>query len=388
MSNSSEVRKILFIIPNLTFGGIQTQVVLLANYLAKNGFRITIIGLFSKDQKFIDNIQSSQIEVVYSPNEGKRIREYNRLIFFRKINFWIDLIKWLRSFRPTVILPYTSKIDLFINVVWRLSGAKLSFSFERGGHTNPEKESSSWMRSMRKLSAPVYVANSQHGALAMSIMRDIPLGKIKVIKNSLDLNRIQRSEPLPNFFKQINDKEFVFLMVANFFNEKDHIFLLKAWERASLKGAFLIIYGLGKGSECLQNFEKARTFIKREKLQNVILAGSRIPSKEVFVRANVGVISSVTEGCPNVVMEYMYFGLPVLSRRIPGVEELVSSSNVKLLSSIDSISDYAEKLLWCVENPENLTAIGKSNERKAKEEFVNEQMQLEYLEVFSEHRVL
>lgn len=378
---------ILFIIPNLSHGGIQTQVFLLADFLALRGYEVTIVGLFNAQDGFISGNRKPNIKVEFYPEIGYQVRNYFKLSFTKKIRFWFRYVFWLRSFKPDVIMPYTNSIDIFTNVVWRLTGSKLSFTFERGGHLTPQKERPTWMSRLRRWSKPVYVANSEHGALAMSKIRSIPFQQVKVIRNSLDLAKVNNQSPLPDFFKDIDGHNIVFLMVANFFNEKDHMFLLRSWLGASLDNARLIIFGLGSGRECLSNFENCKSFIAEHKLNNVILAGGLTPSPEVFQRAHAGVLSSSTEGCPNAVMEYMYFGLPVISRNIPGVEELVSNENFKLLSSLDSVNELAQTFVWCANNLEQCSKIGEANRLKAAEEFANDKMQTDYMTVFKDYGI-
>lgn len=379
--------RILFLIPNLSNGGIQTQVFLLSDFLALKGYKVIVVGLFNTEEAFISKNEKPNVKIEFYPEVGNLVRNYLKLSLINKIRFWFKYVFWLRSFKPDVIMPYTTSIDIFTNIVWRLTGAKLSFTFERGGHISPQKERPTWMSRLRRWSKPVYVANSEHGALAMSKIRSIPLQQVRVIRNSLDLAKVNNQSPLPDFFKEIDNDTTVFLMVANFFKEKDHMFLLRSWLKASLDNARLIIFGLGNGNECFSNFEKAKSFIEEHKLNNVILAGGVTPSPAVFQRAHAGVLSSVTEGCPNAVMEYMYFGLPVISRNISGVEELVSDENFELLSSLDAVDEFAQTLVWCANNLEQCSKIGEANKLKAAEEFVNDKMQTEYLKLFEKYGI-
>lgn len=380
--------KLLFLIPNLSNGGIQTQVFLLADYLAQKGYKVTVVGLFNAQDSFSTQRNSDKINVEFHSEMGNQMRNYIKSPFSKKLRFWINFIKWLRSFKPDVILSYTNPIDLYTNVVWRLTGAKLSFSFERGGYIAPEREQFNWMSRIRKWSRPIYVANSVHGAKALSIIRGISLRQVKIIRNSLDEKSLMDRLPQEDSLGSIKKSTTVFLMVANFFDKKDHLFLLEAWRKASMKNAKLIIFGLGGTVVCQSNFTKAQQFIRSNELWNVELMGEGAPSLALYHRADVGLLSSISEGCPNVIMEYMYFGLPVVSRDIPGVRELVSPMNYALLSIHDSVDDFAKKLNWCCANYNMGAKIGEANQQKALEDFANERMQSEYLEIFKNHGII
>jgi len=359
---------ILFIIPNLSIGGIQTQVMLLAKHYTALGHRTKVIGLHSCDADFRNDLISQGIDVEFCPEIGTGMKLYQSQSTYHRIMFWWGLTVWLRKQKPEILFPFTTSIDDFINAVWRLSGARMSLSFERGGHLRQKKEKRSWVKLLKKWSKPVYVSNSQHGAKSLAISRSIHIKKVRVIPNgySPEVNDKQNHDQNP----KLDSSKVVFLMVANFFGQKDHQFLLRAWEIAKPKRSQLIIAGLGKGSVCATNFALAGEFIKEHHLEDQItLLGEVSDSGYLLKLADVGVLTSKTEGCPNVVLEYMGAELPVIARDIPGVREILSHENQQILADFDDPSDLADKILIIESNEGLRKKIGQINRHHVIENF-------------------
>ena len=59
-----------------------------------------------------------------------------------------------------------------------------------------------------------------------------------------------------------------------------------------------------------------------------IIFTGQIPSaavREQYLRADIFVLNSKNEGCPNTVLEAMSYGLPVVATRVGGVTEIIET---------------------------------------------------------------
>jgi len=368
--------QVLFIIPNLTYGGIQTQVGFLAAHLAKKKCQVRIVGLYNYDTSFVEELMHENIEIEFSPELGNRIMNYHSLSLINRLNYWYYLIGWLKSKKAVVILPYSAAIDDHINTVWRCTRAKKSFTFERGGHFQPKKQKTNWIRLVKKISSPIYVANSYHGANALATMRGINPSKVTVIRNGYVPR--ENTDSVIDWDDQWSNKV-VFVCVANFFDQKDHQFLLNAWKIADLQNSVLLLIGMGRTESCIRNYNNAKYFVLENHLQDrVFFIGSTSATQLFLQKSDVGVLSSVTEGCPNAVLEYMGASLPVMSRNIPGVMEVISETNKSLLTDIDNVQAFATQLILLEKDKELRERLGVSNLCHVQNEFRMDSMLLAY----------
>ena len=238
-----------------------------------------------------------------------------------------------------------------------------------GGYLEPKPQRNNWLRKIKKYSKPIYVSNSLHGAKALSVIRGIELSKIHVIRNAYVPPIVEPSKNSRQWRKEWEGKV-VFTCIANFFNQKDHTFLLEAWRSAKLERSVLLLVGMGGTSTCRDNYQQVCAFIDHNELNHqVFLLGSIDQTYSILEKSDVGVLSSTTEGCPNAVLEYMGAALPVMSRNIPGVYEIVSEPNRKILTGFHSISDYAQMLQELEKNERRRKFLGEVNREHVFKEF-------------------
>jgi glycosyltransferase involved in cell wall biosynthesis len=142
----------------------------------------------------------------------------------------------------------------------------------------------------------------------------------------------------------IDPEEKIILIVGRLSREKDHLTLLQAVEKlpATVKPRLLIV---GDGPE--------RAPIEQETRQlgltsRVTLTGHQ-PSAEPYYRiANLAVLSSLSEGSPNALLEAMAAGVPVVATNVGGIPEIVTNQENALLvapGDVDSMSAAMTRLL-------------------------------------------
>lgn len=132
--------------------------------------------------------------------------------------------------------------------------------------------------------------------------------------------------------------------------------LLKAVEK--LRNSRLHLFLAGQGP--LE--QELKSLAKELKIDHLLTFEGQIPPgrpmAEMMARAHFLVLPSHHEGRPNVVLEAMAAGRPVIGSNIEGMRELVKQSTTGYLfedGDVDSLSSAIRKL---IENPENLVKMG------------------------------
>jgi len=209
------------------------------------------------------------------------------------------------------------------------------------------------------LKAASQVVTVSHASLGQLRSKGVVSEKIRVIHNAVStgygleagdtsqVDALRASLGIP-----VGQK--VILSVGRLSKEKDHASLVEAM--SELRGSFspyLLI--LGEGPEQKTIVERARVLGLTNK---VILIGQEDRIRPFYALADVVVISSRAEGSPNVLLEALAAGVPLVATAVGGIPEMVKDGEHALLvphgdtrqmaSSIDRIladTDVARSLV-------------------------------------------
>jgi glycosyltransferase involved in cell wall biosynthesis len=119
----------------------------------------------------------------------------------------------------------------------------------------------------------------------------------------------------------------VILIVGRLSREKDHLTLLEAVARLpnDLRPHLVIV---GEGPERPRIEERIRSL---NLTGSVTLTGQQESAEPYYGIAQIAVLSSLSEGSPNALLEAMATGVPVVATRVGGIPEIVSHGESALL---------------------------------------------------------
>jgi glycosyltransferase involved in cell wall biosynthesis len=166
----------------------------------------------------------------------------------------------------------------------------------------------------------------------------VDASKIFVLRNGVD-TRLFHPVDRESQRARLGVTGTVLLMVGNLVALKGHEIVLRAL--CEYPGACLLIIGEGREQRSLE--ELARTLGIRERVR-FLGAMPQEQLAEYYGAADALVLASSREGWPNVLLEAMACGTPVVSTRVGGTPEVVAAPEAGVLTSERSARGIVEAL--------------------------------------------
>ena len=208
--------------------------------------------------------------------------------------------------------------------------------------------------------------------------------KIGVIHNGVDTRRFRPDAPAGQRFRSelaIGEDEFVIGCMGRMNPVKDYQTMVRAAEifsRACRSWRLLLV---GEGPE-------------RTKLENVVAGSDALRGRVQFLgmtdrvvellnALDVYVLSSITKGISNSLLEAMATGVPVIATRTGGTPEVVVDRQSGLLVPAAAPGELAESLISLYRQPQERQRLGAAGRRRAKEQFSLDSMVQKYEEMYA-----
>ena len=140
---------------------------------------------------------------------------------------------------------------------------------------------------------------------------------------------------------------FKIIIVANITPPKDHITLVKSFQTVLTKTNGISLHIIGAPSD-VNLYGKLKQYCSDHKLDTIYFYGTEPRPQRLMAQADLGVLSSKSEGLPLTLLEYAHAGLPVVVTDVGACREVVQdhglivpAQNVEALA--DAISQMIQK---------------------------------------------
>ncbi len=353
--------KLFIVIPSLAAGGAERVVLNIANNIDRSKFSKIKLILFEKAGIFLNDL-SDDIEVIAIK------RQYHK--YGLQWLIVLQLARLIRIEKPDVIISfmwYPNLITIISKLLSKYKGrlilserASLYLSFGFVGNLLRRFA----MRYLYSFS-DVLVVNSK--GLADQIKTKYPFlsNKLQVIYNPVDIGRLKelsKEEVLHPWFKESVP---IIVGVGRLGPEKGFDYLIRAINILVDSGeqCRLILIGKGKEESLLKAIASELKISDR-----VFFAGLQRNPYKYMSRASVFVLSSLSEGFPNVLLEAMALGVPPIATRCQtGPEEIIKHGENGLLVPVADENALAEAIRELLRNDELREKIALSAKKKAQE---------------------
>lgn len=346
--------KFFLVIPTLKQGGAERVISELGNYFITQGVDVEMVLLAESDD-FYHLDDSICIHRLGFVNEGK----IGKILSIIKTFF--KLRGLLKKNNPDKILCFMDKYNIFT----LLSALFLKIDVFISDRSNPKLKINFLMYMAKKLIYPF-----AKGIIAQTTLAKDVIQKITNHKNII---------VLPNPVKAVNlysdvGRDRIILNVGRLVPEKGQKYLIETFYNLHNKDWKLVILGEGPLRERLES-----QIIELNLSNSVIMPGSVKNIDHWMAKSSIFVLSSISEGFPNVLIEAMSAGVPCISFDCnAGPRDIIQNNINGILVETGNVSSLKESIDLLIKNKDFYSKISK-NSLEARVSYNMETIGLKYL---------
>lgn len=325
---------ILQLVDSLATGGTERVAVNVANALPRDGFRSFLCA--TRAEGPLRQELAADVGYLYLRRRARwdpgALRRLRRFVAANQIGL-------IHAHSSSLFLAVlASLLPPFPKILWH----------DHFGRGTTEKRSPLTYRLLAHRVSGVISVNQDLAAWARQTLR-VPAERVWQIPNFvIEFSRTGASaSALPG------TPGFRFACVANFRHQKDHATLLQAFQRVrnQCPEAHLLLAGGPAEPGCL---EACQEQVRAQAMQShVTFLGASRAIAPLLRGCDIGVLSSVSEGFPLVLLEYGNAGLAVVATRVGQCPEILNDGLAGLLVPPRDPEALAEALLRLLRSAEN-----------------------------------
>jgi len=230
--------------------------------------------------------------------------------------------------------------------------------------------------------ADIVVVNSEGVGEEVIENTAIPSSSIRVIPNGVDITYVKALAAAPVRHDWFGKGVPVLISVASLNRKKGYPYLIKAFNLVNKAiPCYLLILGDGPERRSLEKLAFDLGIRKR-----VAFLGFQSNPFKYMARATLFVLASLWEGLPNVVLEAMSIGTPVVATEVPcgGTAEIIEDGVNGFLVPVADPETLAGKIVELLKRPELRGKFSEEGMKTVGEKFSVENMVREFEQVFLE----
>lgn len=274
------------------------------------------------------------------------------------------------------IIPLLKKYDivhvhLFPALYWAAIAKMISFSKTKliftEHSTNNRRLSDPKFRFVDKFIYKFYskiICISPEVKKQIEVMLKIPVNKLEVVTNGIDVEKIGRALPAQRADFNYSNEDVILIMVAGFRIEKDHETLIGAVKELPSNYKLLLV-GDGYRRKEIEDFINKIDVVSR-----VCLAGIRMDVPSLLKMSDVAVLSSHWEGFGLAAAEAMAAGIPVIASNVEGLSQVVDGGG--LLFEKGNVEELKNNVLSVTQNKDYYESLVANGRKKVLEYDINE----------------
>jgi len=329
---------VVLVIDDLEFGGAQRQVVELANNMDPDRFDVHVCTLSD-----------------YVPL-GSQLRDsatrLHTIVKKHRMDFGVvpRLARLLRTLDADIVHSYLFSADIASRLAGRLAGTPVVIGSERNTDYVPKKRHVLAYRLTRRC-VDLTIANSRAGAQFNSKTYGQPIADYRVVYNGVDTERFRpQDQRAARAALDIATGDRLVGVFASFKPQKNHAMALRAFARVllSFPDARLVLVGdrlYGNMNGTAEYHSRMEALIGELGIRHhCLFLGNRADVEQIYPACDVTVLSSRYEGTPNVLLESMACGVPVVATNVSDNSHVVKEGQTGFLVDLEDEETMARHI--------------------------------------------
>lgn len=337
---------IAIVISNLEFGGAQQQIVELANNLDPNEYEVHVVSL----GEFVPLASSLRIPQERLHVVAKRWK-FDITVPFRMASLF-------RSIDVKIVHGFLFDAEIASRLAARLAGVKFCIGSERNCDYSRRRLQLFAYRVTKSLQTRC-VANSNAGAKFNSELLDYPDDHYTVVHNGVNTSRFTPGDGAAVRERyDLGARETVVGVFGSFKAQKNHKLFFRAAailaERHSDVRFLLVGDQLQGGIYGSDHYkDEVNRLVDELSIRHLcVFAGNQDRVEEYYRACDLTVLPSYHEGMPNVVLESLASGVPVVATDVSDNRLLIPDGEVGYLVPSDDLQQLVVKVSDLIANHE------------------------------------
>jgi len=367
--------RLVIVVSNLEFGGAQRQIVELANELDPARFEPHVVSLSP-----------------YTPL-GKDLKRPDRLhVITKRFKFDLSVVPrlaWLlRRLRADIVHGYLFDAEIAARLAGRLARTPLVVGSERNTDYTLKRRQRLTYRLTRG-SVDLMIANSSAGAEFNQRTLGMDPGIYRVVHNGVDTSRFRPLDARPTRRELgVADDEPLIGMFASFKRQKNHPLLLEAAPRVleRFPGARLLFVG----DELYLGMHGSDEYKRRIEAQidalglrpRCLFLGNRPEVERLYPCCDLTVLPSLFEGTPNVALESLACGVPVVATDVSDNARVIPDGQAGFITPLGDAAALAERVIRVLSDRTLRDMLGRQARGWVEREFSTRRLAQKTAEVY------
>lgn len=345
------MKRVLMVLHDLRVGGAERVTLRLAGAFAQRGADVEVVTLGAGGA--LERELAAGVR--YTALGARRVRDAAP-----------RLARHLRASRPDAVIATLPHVNVIVAVAHMLAGSRARLILREANDPtfeHPEGGLAAWFTRLAYARADVVVALTHGNAAAIQRVLRVRSDRVTVIPNPAPARAVPRAAPdqasgaggpdaPPAGVPQGRPR---LLCVARLAAQKDHETLLEAFGRILdvHRDAVLALVGDGPERASIEASVVARGLDAR-----VQLAGTVVDTDAWWAWADLLLLTSRWEGFPNVLLEALEHGVPVVATDCPtGPREVFGGARVGALAPVGDAVGVAAAALGLLADPPDRAAL-------------------------------
>lgn len=329
--------KITFVTATLTSGGSERVMSIVANKMQERGYEVEIVCL--NDQIVFYPINKG-IKITHVEIEAGTKSLSKKLWWFRK---------HIKQTKPDVVIAFM--VSVYTVTLLALIGVEIPV-------ISSVRNDPAYSNLRKKITRKILLPRSAHVVVQTQQIKQYFNKNIQK-KTTVIYNPVNEKV----FEFQLAEKENRIISVGRLYPQKDQKTMIEAFAQVSEQypGWKLVIFGEGPEREALESL------VERLKVKDkVSLPGRSENIIDELNKSKVFCLSSIYEGMSNALVEAICVGLPVVTTKVSGTEELIKDGENGFIVNIGDKEAMANALIKIIEDKNLQNQFTEKNKAQAK----------------------